>query len=706
MSLAAIADQECVDPRGKRVEARLCSVRPCHLRSFCSVHQSSAKARAYYPYHLHGSGALSEDKVSEAALLSRRSRERSGPADVRLCGMTSDAAESRNKDGTPRWNGEPSAFQQYEEECLLWVETQPYHKRHMCVPKLKAELTGPAKRLILGQDPSWGAHATGVQELMGFLRQRLGRPQLPELSDLLLKYFRGTKRRAQESVNDYVTRKCEAYVRAQQALRRVLQDRSGSQQKPRHGDYYGHYPGQASGRRSSWDSQTSTGASESHGSAVGGDGDDDESQAAAPTAADAERTNEAWRWDQWNWSSGSWEWGGQASAWWDQSRGPVWSQHRFQTWGRDDTTSESPELLPPFLQGWFLLQDSGLDIHERKSIQTALRGDYDLQKVAAEMRAQWPETELQRRDRQGRQSSYMGEMLEEIFEEENEFECNLADLQDSGMTEEGLVIMDEAEVSAQQALAAIQQGRRTLREARAKQNEVRLSRKYYRPGGTWAANRQQKGGKGQAGRGGRTCPEREAQQSNQATNEEAPFVCFATAPEHIEQALSAGVSTAQAIQEGKAVIDGGATKTIGSVTALEALMRRNQERMGSDGILHVDTSDAPVFSFGNSSTNQCLSTAQVRLVAAGHTGQLKVHTLDVGQGPVLFSIESLRNLGAVIDYEHDLVVFRKLNPEKAIMLERSALGHQLLPLAEDLYKNSVPLKAPLPSLKEQAMAKE
>ena len=66
-------------------------------------------------------------------------------------------------------------------------------------------------------------------------------------------------------------------------------------------------------------------------------------------------------------------WGGQTSAWWDQSWGPVWSQHRSQ--GRDDTTAEIPELLPPFLQGWFLLQDSGLDIHERNSIQTALRGD-------------------------------------------------------------------------------------------------------------------------------------------------------------------------------------------------------------------------------------------------------------------------------------------------------------------------------------------
>ena len=45
---------------------------------------------------------------------------------------------------------------------------------------------------------------------MNFLRQRLGRPLLSEFSELLLKYFRGTNRKPNESVNDYVTRKCEA----------------------------------------------------------------------------------------------------------------------------------------------------------------------------------------------------------------------------------------------------------------------------------------------------------------------------------------------------------------------------------------------------------------------------------------------------------------------------------------------------------------
>ena len=95
-----------------------------------------------------------------------------------------------------------------------------------------------------------------------------------------------------------------------------------------------------------------------------------------------------------------------------------------------------------------------------------------------------------------------------------------------------------------------------------------------------------------------------------------------------------------------------------------------------------------------------MSTAQVKLRAAGQNGSLRVHALDKGQGPILFSIDSLRNLGAVLDFEHDYVIFRKLDKSKAIPLERSSTGHQLLPLSEDLYQNAIPLQAPFPSFPE------
>ena len=334
--------------------------------------------------------------------------------------MTSDAVP-KNKDGTPQWAGDPALFQLYEEECLLWVETQSYHKRHMCVPKLKAELSGPAKRLVLGQSPSWGAHAGGVQELMAFLRQRLGKPQLPELSELLLRYFRGTKRRAQETINDYVTRKCEAYVRAQQSMQRVLKDRGETTPEPTYKAQLHVWQGQRpweSSRRGSWDSRASQDAPEEEATETQTEGE--ASTAAAPTASDAgapDRAPDTWwgrqQWDQ-GWNSSPW---GYSYNYWGWGSG----YYGASSWGaypEEVKAPEMPELIPPFLQGWFLLQDSGLDVHERNMVQTALQGNFDLQRVAAELRAQWPETELSRRDKSHRHSSYLGEAMEEADQEE------------------------------------------------------------------------------------------------------------------------------------------------------------------------------------------------------------------------------------------------------------------------------------------------
>ena len=72
-----------------------------------------------------------------------------------------------------------------------------------------------------------------------------------------------------------------------------------------------------------------------------------------------------------------------------------------------------------------------------------------------------------------------------------------------------------------------------------------------------------------------------------------------------------------------------------------------------------------------------------------------MHTLDKGSGPILFSIETLRSLGAIIDFEHDLICFRKLS-----QLEQSSSGHQLVPLVQDWYHASKPTKRPVPSLKD------
>ena len=136
---------------------------------------------------------------------------------------TSEAGStpSKNREGPPTWNGAAETFQSYEEAARLYEQTTPYQKRYLCGPKLQNALEGAALRLVVGKRPDWLSDAGGVNRLLAHLRQCLGKPQMPELTDLLSRYFRMTKRKAGETMNGYITRKCEVYVRCQQALSRV-----------------------------------------------------------------------------------------------------------------------------------------------------------------------------------------------------------------------------------------------------------------------------------------------------------------------------------------------------------------------------------------------------------------------------------------------------------------------------------------------------
>ena len=135
-------------------------------------------------------------------------------AGEKMSGTGNALGITRSKEGIPQWDGNASTYQEYEELCELWEATIPYHKRYMNGPKLAAELQGAAKRLIPGKPVGWLTHSEGVQTLLGHLRACLGKPQLTELSDSLTRYFRQSRRKLGESMADYVTRKCELYLRA------------------------------------------------------------------------------------------------------------------------------------------------------------------------------------------------------------------------------------------------------------------------------------------------------------------------------------------------------------------------------------------------------------------------------------------------------------------------------------------------------------
>ena len=131
----------------------------------------------------------------------------------------------KSKDGVPRWTGDASLFVAYEEACYLYEASTEYYKRYMCAPRLILELSGAAKRMVAGRKADWVSKPNGVSILLDHLRHCLGRPQIPEMTEHLTRYFKSGRRKAHESMNDYITRKAEMYLRAQQAMKRVVDAR-------------------------------------------------------------------------------------------------------------------------------------------------------------------------------------------------------------------------------------------------------------------------------------------------------------------------------------------------------------------------------------------------------------------------------------------------------------------------------------------------
>eukprot|EP00435_Cladocopium_sp_Y103_P052268 s1300_g16.t1 len=602
----------------------------------------------------------------------------------------------KSKDGVPIWDGDSATFQEYEEASLLWEQGIASHKRYLCAARLVTELVGTAKRHVLGKRPDWVSFNGGVEKLMTHLRQRLGLPQIPELTDYLTRFFKQGKRRRGETMNEYITRKTETYTRAQQALGRVL---------TAYGENSMRWSGsmaRSSTRANTWRDDATVTAS---GASQQGN-QEEEFQEAEETESNFDPWAQASSQNRHDWWSQGWQ-----QPWWDRD----WYDH-----GDDqaDWTREVPEILPDMIQGWYLLSDAGLDTGERNMILASIKQDFSFDRVAQELRNQWSDEDLRRRDQAGRHSSWW---MDDDDQQSDELD-DLAMTATEDLNEEGQALMAAAQADAEMALAAVQNGRRTLREARERQQQVRLSRKYFK---TTTKYNYKGDGKGKSSGTSSTClrcggDHKTAncpRTSNVAatasgTDQNAPFVCFADAGEieyvmgnftdaPAEEQVCAAVppSTPEVVEQGKAVLDGGATRTIGSVHALEKLMALNQQQNGSTGLHHLNTEDRPTFGFGNSTRNQCVSTAAFQIKADGRPGQLQIHALDHGDGPVLFSIASLRALGAVVDFSEDLVVFRKLNDRKLIQLERSSTGHQLLPLTTDWYDGAAEASTAIPSLR-------
>ena len=112
---------------------------------------------------------------------------------------------------------------------------------------------------------------------------------------------------------------------------------------------------------------------------------------------------------------------------------------------------------------------------------------------------------------------------------------------------------------------------------------------------------------------------------------------------------------------GKAVLDIGATATVGSLEALEALMQVKASR-GEHETVKVYPDCRRKFRFGNGEVAESLSYIEIPQRLDGKLIYLGIHTMDTSNVPILLSIKTLKKLGAIIDIGRRLVIFQFFKP--------------------------------------------
>ena len=631
---------------------------------------------------------------------------------------------TKGKDNIPGWDGNPATWTEYRKSAQLYEETVKWENRYLCGPRLAAELSGAAKAAISSKKKGWLSHSNGVDKLLRCLRSSMSEPALPEIANQLRAYFKVLRRRRGESMAAFCVRHREEYAKTCKALTRVMKERKMLKKKDHKTNWHSERRLSRSSALTLTDSRSERSGRQGGTSDLASEGisgDQDPAEADEPPEGDAE---EGERWDDyddwWYWTTG----------WMD----PAWYQDAWYPGGvqyqpdeDDEDLSEDPEeddedfveILPDVIKGWLLLEKANIDHLERSLIQSEVKNDFSLQAVESALRSHFTDDMIRRKDGDSRHALYGDEEMDQ------EDEINFGDEDEAffeTLSEEDMAFYQQAKADAEAAWMQIQQGRQTLREARAKQHEVRMGRRFFSSShfgkGKGKSNDRDrfrgkgsnftKGG-GPCARCGKNHDTKDCPQKSQSSGgEQKTFE--AEEVEHSEfiygQTWCSGdpvcfsgthMSTQDAMMAGYGVLDGGATKTMASIKALECLEEKCKEK-DHQGISKVDLSEQPTFGFGNSHRGRCVSTCYFKVPTKEKSMSLKIHALDQGNAPVLISVDTLRRLGAIVDFRNDQAIFSDVNPKKLIALQRSVAGHQLIPLAEDFMSKGKPLAQAVHSL--------
>ena len=613
------------------------------------------------------------------------------------------------KDGVPIFDGSPESFVGYQRAALVYAETVEWKKRSLVGPRLQAALEGSAKLAVEHMAPGWVSHEQGASQLLQYLKKQVRAPTLAEAGRTMSRFFYGVKRRRGEGMTAWIVRHDEALLEAKRTLAEAIHEYG-----PNHSRSSSTSPTRKS---SSWQAYSRAGtpvtpfepeaaADEVEENATSEIREDEyEPEAAEPMTNEDE--DEHWTswwqstwwqsqdWDTWSWKA-SGDQGSPACSW--KARG---SPSRASWDASEAASAQAEKFLPDFVIAWLLLQRSGLDATERSVITANLKNQFTTIRVKEALKLTWPDEELKKRDSTKHSAMFTAEEAALLAEADEEDHTEPPSW-DNAEEEHAYQALED---DAQEAFAALQEARRTLRDAREKQSQMRRNRSFFPPSKGY--------GKGSGKQrnydrppircfkcGGphrrQDCPEL----NEKSTSEQVSFVFSATedaskndggAAESEwpgEAALAAHVEVSMlalhdAIQQGKAVIDGGATSSLGSEEAMQAIADLNWRNKGSDGI-EILSHETPSFRFGNNGQQSCMATALLQTPAGDKEAKMRIHLHDIPGQPVLLSVKSLRSLGAVIDFERDEAIFRRLDPSKVVRLETTDSGHQLYPLVENV----------------------
>ncbi|CAE7373259.1 RE1 [Symbiodinium necroappetens] len=136
---------------------------------------------------------------------------------------------------------------------------------------------------------------------------------------------------------------------------------------------------------------------------------------------------------------------------------------------------------------------------------------------------------------------------------------------------------------------------------------------------------------------------------------------------------------------GYAVLDSGATETVASLPALEALMgvRRSMGTSLSASSFQVLDHPPKRFKFGNGEFAASASFVLLPQQIGDHHVDLGVYTLDVVGVPVLIGIKTMMRLHAIVDFAHCRAVFAAVDAGLVVPLKRSRSGHLLVSLKDN-----------------------